>query len=90
MEAKSYEYLEKISAAAQKQQEMTDEVLAAHPQMVIGNPDLCIRKLEEMEKLGLDQVICFMQFGRVPHERVMNSIRLFGEHIIPHFRSRAN
>jgi len=26
-----------------------------------------------------------MQAGNVPHEKVMNSIRLFGEKVIPHF-----
>jgi len=89
VEAQSYEYLEKLSAAAKRQPEMTNDQLAAHPQMVIGDPDLCIRKLAELEKLGLDQVICFMQFGRVPHERIMDSIRLFGQHVIPHFRAKS-
>lgn len=86
--AKSYEYLEKLSAAAQRQRDMTDDELAAHPQMVIGDPDVCIRKLEEIERWGIDQVICFMQFGRVPHRRVMDSIRLLGEHVLPRFRAR--
>jgi hypothetical protein len=26
-----------------------------------------------------------MQFGAIPHEAVMRSIRLAGEHLIPHF-----
>jgi hypothetical protein len=25
------------------------------------------------------------QFWSIPHEKVMKSIRLFGEHVIPHF-----
>jgi len=30
-----------------------------------------------------------MQAGRIPHEKVMESIRLFGERIIPYFKQRA-
>ena len=38
------------------------------------------------EEAGVDQVLTFMQVGNVPHEKIMNSIRLFGEHVIPHFK----
>jgi hypothetical protein len=28
--------------------------------------------------------------GRVPHEKTMESIRLFGKYVIPHFEKRAS
>jgi len=28
--------------------------------------------------------------GRVPHQRTMESIKLFGKHVIPHFKQHAN
>jgi alkanesulfonate monooxygenase SsuD/methylene tetrahydromethanopterin reductase-like flavin-dependent oxidoreductase (luciferase family) len=55
-----------------------------------GNPDTCVRVLERFDKLGIDVMLCFMEMGRVPHQRTMDSIRLFGKYVIPHFRERAN
>ncbi len=53
-----------------------------------GNPDNCIKVLEKFEALGVDLMLCFMEMGRVPHERTMESIRLFGKYVIPHFERR--
>jgi len=52
-----------------------------------GNPDTCIRVLERFEKLGIDLILCFMEMGRVPHQKTMDSIRLFGKYVIPHFKT---
>jgi hypothetical protein len=38
---------------------------------------------------GVDQLIIMVQAGRVPHESCMQTIRLFGEEIIPAFREKA-
>ena len=45
---------------------------------------------ERFEKLGIDLILCFMEMGRVPHQRTMDSIRLFGKHVIPHFQRHEN
>ena len=34
----------------------------------------------------INQVIELRQAGRMPHENVMQTIRLFGEEIIPHLK----
>jgi alkanesulfonate monooxygenase SsuD/methylene tetrahydromethanopterin reductase-like flavin-dependent oxidoreductase (luciferase family) len=52
-----------------------------------GNPDTCIRVLERFDKLGIDLILCFMEMGRVSHQRTMDSIRLFGKYVIPHFKA---
>ena len=54
----------------------------------IGDPDDCIRFLEEYETAGLDEVIPLFQIGTATHEEVMETLRLFGEHVIPHFQKR--
>ena len=61
------------------------EELDGEDMVVIGDPDTCIRKLERYREAGLDRVLCCMQAGRLAHADVMESIRLFGEHVIPHF-----
>jgi alkanesulfonate monooxygenase SsuD/methylene tetrahydromethanopterin reductase-like flavin-dependent oxidoreductase (luciferase family) len=52
----------------------------------IGDPDTCIRVIERYEAAGVDQMLCLMQAGRIPHEKIMRSIELFGEKIIPRFQ----
>ncbi len=64
---------------------MTFEELDAEDMVIVGNPDKCVRKLEKYQAAGIDRILCLMQAGRIPHEAVMNSIRLFGKHVIPHF-----
>ncbi len=53
----------------------------------MGDPDSCIRTLKKYEAAGVDQVLCFMQFGGIPHQNIMDSIRLFGKYVVPYFRS---
>ncbi len=54
----------------------------------IGDPDDCIRFLEEYEAAGLDEVIPLFQIGSATHEEV-TTLRLFGDYVIPHFQKRA-
>jgi alkanesulfonate monooxygenase SsuD/methylene tetrahydromethanopterin reductase-like flavin-dependent oxidoreductase (luciferase family) len=65
--------------------DIPDAQLKQHPMVVVGNPDEVVRKLEGFEKAGLSQVICFKQAGRIPHQKIMNSLRLMAKHVLPHF-----
>jgi alkanesulfonate monooxygenase SsuD/methylene tetrahydromethanopterin reductase-like flavin-dependent oxidoreductase (luciferase family) len=49
----------------------------------IGNPDACIGVVKRFQELGIDQLLLLMQTAGVPHEKVCESIRLFGEEVIP-------
>jgi hypothetical protein len=40
------------------------------------------------EELGVDQLICYVQFGHLPHESVMRTIELLGSEIIPELKKR--
>ena len=35
--------------------------------------------------IGVDELMLVMQMGTVPHELVMESLRTFGEKVMPHF-----
>jgi alkanesulfonate monooxygenase SsuD/methylene tetrahydromethanopterin reductase-like flavin-dependent oxidoreductase (luciferase family) len=63
---------------------LTADELDRQDSIIVGDPDKCVRKLERYRDLGLDRVLCLMQCGAIPHDRVMQSIRLFGKHVIPH------
>lgn len=52
---------------------------------IIGDPTHCREIVSRFEASGVDEIICVMQVGTVPHELVMESIRTFGEQVIPHF-----
>jgi alkanesulfonate monooxygenase SsuD/methylene tetrahydromethanopterin reductase-like flavin-dependent oxidoreductase (luciferase family) len=52
---------------------------------VIGDPVHCREIISRFEGAGVDELILVMQAGTVPHELVMESIRTFGEKVLPHF-----
>ena len=54
-----------------------------------GNRDDAIRYVEELEKAGADEIMCMIQMGTIPQEVMLETIRQFGEYVIPHFRAKA-
>jgi hypothetical protein len=61
------------------------EVMAAMESVVLGDVDTCRAKLERYREIGVDRLMCLMQFGALPHARVMQSLRLTGEHLVHAF-----
>lgn len=53
---------------------------------IVGDPAAARESVARFKDAGVDEVICVMQMGTVPHELVMKSIRTFAEKVIPHFR----
>ncbi len=68
--------------------EEAHETLEELDSVIIGDPDHCRTKAAKYEGIGTDRLLCLMQFGSVPHDTVKASIRLAGEHLIPHFAER--
>jgi alkanesulfonate monooxygenase SsuD/methylene tetrahydromethanopterin reductase-like flavin-dependent oxidoreductase (luciferase family) len=54
---------------------------------IIGDPAACKEIIERYRWAGVDELILVMQTGTVPHELVMESIKTFGEKVLPHFAS---
>ena len=61
------------------------EVTEGLDSVIIGDPDHCRKKMDAYRNIGADRLLCLMQFGRLPHDSVMRSIRMVGEHMIPYF-----
>jgi alkanesulfonate monooxygenase SsuD/methylene tetrahydromethanopterin reductase-like flavin-dependent oxidoreductase (luciferase family) len=72
----------------QQQKPPTPEELLAGGGYCVGNPDACIRVIEEFEAMGVDEIMPIFQAGHATHQEVMNSIRLFGKYVIPHFKEK--
>ena len=54
----------------------------------IGNPDDCIEYIEKYEAMGVDEMMPLFQVGPSTHEEVMESLRLFGKYVVPHFAAK--
>ena len=72
----------------QQQAPPTSDQLLAGGGYCVGDPDACIQVIEEFESMGVDEIMPIFQAGHASHEEVMNSIRLFGRYVIPHFREK--
>ena len=66
--------------------ELPPDVLADRGVIVAGDPDSCIEGVKRHQEIGVDQTLLIMQTDQIPHEKVMKSIKLFGEEVIPAFR----
>ena len=51
--------------------------------IIVGDPEQCLAKMLHYAELGVDQLICYVQFGHLPHEAVMRTIELLGTEVIP-------
>ena len=56
-------------------------------QMIFGGPDTCVRKIEQLHRDGgVNYIIAWMNFGGMPHEEVMRSMKRFAYRVLPAFR----
>ncbi|HEX9766920.1 MAG TPA: LLM class flavin-dependent oxidoreductase [Nitriliruptorales bacterium] len=51
--------------------------------IIVGDPEQCIEKMKTYESLGVDQLLCYMQFGDLDHNAILRSIELIGKHVLP-------
>lgn len=81
-----YEYYGHVNRTAAQEAAREAGSLIDNGVFCIGDPDRCIRIVEQYERAGVDQLICLMQVGRIPHDTIMRSIELFARRVIPRFR----
>ena len=80
----SYQFA--VNAIQTERAEKTMEDHMASGAFAMGNPDTIIKVLQKYQEAGVDQILCFMQMGNLAHSRIMDSIKLFGKHVIPYFK----
>ena len=56
--------------------------------VIVGTPDECLEKFLKYDALGVDELLCYLNFGYLPHEAVMKSVELLGTRIIPELKKR--
>ena len=56
-------------------------------EMIFGSPDTCAERLERLARAsGVNYILCWMNFGGMPQERVIGSMKLFAHQVLPRFR----
>jgi len=81
---KTYEaYYELAQAGGIPDDQMTFEALQKVRSIIVGDPKYCIEGVKAYAGLGIDLLITWTQAGGMPHPKVMDSMRLFSEKVIP-------
>ena len=63
----------------------TDDLLDRF--LVIGTPDTVIRQIKRVqERVGITHFNCSFWFGDIEHPRIMKSMTLFANEVLPAFR----
>jgi alkanesulfonate monooxygenase SsuD/methylene tetrahydromethanopterin reductase-like flavin-dependent oxidoreductase (luciferase family) len=58
--------------------------------MAIGDPETVIKQMKLWEALGMDRMVFLLNMGEaIPQEKVLKSLRLFAEHVMPKFDREA-
>jgi alkanesulfonate monooxygenase SsuD/methylene tetrahydromethanopterin reductase-like flavin-dependent oxidoreductase (luciferase family) len=54
---------------------------------VLGTSDQAVEACRRYEEAGVDLLLCLVNPYKIPHEKVMQSIELMGDDVIPEFRA---
>ena len=58
--------------------------------IIIGTPEECLEKIIRYDEVGVDQLLCYVQFGDLPHEKVMRNLELLSKDVIPKLEARGH
>ncbi len=72
-------------AAAERFKKVTWECLVAET-VAFGSPDTVARHIQAMRDMGIGHVLCWMNFGGLPQDKIRRSMELFAREVMPHFR----
>lgn len=84
----SYAFHREAFRAFEEPPESFDEVVAAGL-VLCGSPETVRHQLAgQIDSVGMRQVCLNFAFGSLPHEKVMRSLRLFADEVMPALRGR--
>ena len=72
-------------AMAERLSKITWEGLVAET-LAFGSPETVARHIEQMRQMGVGQLMCWMNFGGLPEDKVRRSMDLFAREVMPRFR----
>jgi alkanesulfonate monooxygenase SsuD/methylene tetrahydromethanopterin reductase-like flavin-dependent oxidoreductase (luciferase family) len=57
--------------------------------LFIGSPATLRARIAELQEVGVGELLCWMNFGGIPPEKVRRSMRLLADEVLPEFSSSA-
>jgi alkanesulfonate monooxygenase SsuD/methylene tetrahydromethanopterin reductase-like flavin-dependent oxidoreductase (luciferase family) len=51
--------------------------------IIVGDAAQCVEKMKRYVDLGVDELICYVQFGHLPHDSIMRTIEILGKEVMP-------
>ena len=54
--------------------------------IVVGDPERCFEKMKHYADLGVDELICYVQFGYLENDAILRTIELLGKEVLPELR----
>ena len=51
--------------------------------IIVGTPEQCIEKMKRYVDIGVDELICYKQFGHLSHPSIIRSLDLIGREVMP-------
>lgn len=80
-----YSYMEEVVEQVRDKLQDLDYLVEESAEVIAGDPNDCVRQIKRFADLGADEII--LGIDGLPHDQLMQSIRLFGQYVIPHFKS---
>ena len=93
-QTESYKYLVNQASAGEDSRAgdnraaLTVEDRAAARLIAVGDPDDLVGLFKTYEEMGVDQMLTWVQFGGLPHEKITKSMRLMADQVFPKFGIR--
>lgn len=76
-------YAKALSQGPAQSGKMKFDYLLDNGMVLVGSPDTIIENIRGFRDIGATQMLTAMQLGNIPHEKVLESIQLFGKEVIP-------
>jgi alkanesulfonate monooxygenase SsuD/methylene tetrahydromethanopterin reductase-like flavin-dependent oxidoreductase (luciferase family) len=86
--SQSYRWYAQQFEAGRAGQDVDVARMADDAVLCIGGPEKCAQIARHYQAQGIDQLIFLVQHGATSHEAVMDSLRRFGEQVIPQLRAK--
>jgi len=83
-----YEKDMKLAAGPHPGEKTAQDVVNQGTSFLVGTPEDCIKFVEAYEDMGVEQVFSLNAIGPESHEETMNTLKMFGEHVIPYFKAK--
>jgi alkanesulfonate monooxygenase SsuD/methylene tetrahydromethanopterin reductase-like flavin-dependent oxidoreductase (luciferase family) len=80
----SYEYYERYVGVDYNK--FNYDYLDTNDMIMVGDPQHCRRVAQRYADMGVDKLLCHIQFKDMTQQDICNNIRLLGTEVIPHFK----